>query len=336
MGPALSTPARTAWSACSGSTRRPTGRTRCTAATATYTETNCYTDILIELLHARGDEPLAALGLHAADGLRGRPVDVLQAAPERPRSAVRRSTSTRCSRTGRCPSRSPSRSRRGRTMIVELDSWYLPDTAATSYRTRAREDSVVARGDRPRGRAAALLPQRRRSTSSSGEDYRGVFRLGREFSGDVLPPVHRARPLRRRPAAARATSCASAAREAAAPRTRAPPGRRTRSSASAPQLDARPAAAARGRRSATTTPTRSRPCGWPARRSRSARSHVDWLLGDAGAGAVGALRRDRRRLQGALVQARPPPRRSTRSRLVARAGGRLGARRCGRSTPLTG
>ena len=28
----------------------------------TYTETNCYTDILIELLHARGDEPLAALG----------------------------------------------------------------------------------------------------------------------------------------------------------------------------------------------------------------------------------------------------------------------------------
>ena len=28
----------------------------------TYHETNCYTDILIELLHARGDEPLAVLG----------------------------------------------------------------------------------------------------------------------------------------------------------------------------------------------------------------------------------------------------------------------------------
>src|SRR5207244_4485377 len=27
-----------------------------------YTETNCYSDILIELLHARGDEPLAAMG----------------------------------------------------------------------------------------------------------------------------------------------------------------------------------------------------------------------------------------------------------------------------------
>jgi hypothetical protein len=28
----------------------------------TYVETNCYADILIELLHARGDEPLAAMG----------------------------------------------------------------------------------------------------------------------------------------------------------------------------------------------------------------------------------------------------------------------------------
>jgi hypothetical protein len=28
----------------------------------TYTETNCYSDILIELVHARGDEPLAAAG----------------------------------------------------------------------------------------------------------------------------------------------------------------------------------------------------------------------------------------------------------------------------------
>jgi hypothetical protein len=29
----------------------------------TYVETNCYTDVLVELLHARGDEPLAALGI---------------------------------------------------------------------------------------------------------------------------------------------------------------------------------------------------------------------------------------------------------------------------------
>ena len=28
----------------------------------TYLETNCYTDVIVELLHARGDEPLAAMG----------------------------------------------------------------------------------------------------------------------------------------------------------------------------------------------------------------------------------------------------------------------------------
>ena len=27
-----------------------------------YLETNCYMDVIIELLHARGDEPLAAMG----------------------------------------------------------------------------------------------------------------------------------------------------------------------------------------------------------------------------------------------------------------------------------
>ena len=59
------------------------------AGDRTYTETNCYTDILIELLHARGDEPLAALGFTRPDGLRGRPVDVLQAAARGPRAAVR-------------------------------------------------------------------------------------------------------------------------------------------------------------------------------------------------------------------------------------------------------
>ena len=42
---------------------RPTGRIPSTASDRTYPETNCYTDILIELLHARGDEPLAALGV---------------------------------------------------------------------------------------------------------------------------------------------------------------------------------------------------------------------------------------------------------------------------------
>ena len=73
----------------------------------TYTETNCYTDILIELLHARGDEPLAALG-----GLVRMDFESDQWTFFKPPRATSRrcsaSTSTRCSHTGRCRSRSPS------------------------------------------------------------------------------------------------------------------------------------------------------------------------------------------------------------------------------------
>ena len=75
----------------------------------------------------------------------------------------------------------------GRTIIVELDSWYLPDTAATSYRTAHVKIVGRRRGDRPRRRAAALLPQRRPARA----ERRGLPRR--------LPP--RARVLGRRPAA---------------------------------------------------------------------------------------------------------------------------------------
>ena len=95
------------------STRRPTRRTRCTRRDRTYRETNCYTDILIELLHARGDEPLAAMGCTRADGLRGRPVDVLQAAARGPRAAVRHRHPRDAAVPAAARRRSPSSSRPG-------------------------------------------------------------------------------------------------------------------------------------------------------------------------------------------------------------------------------
>ena len=64
-------------------------RTRCTRTDRVYPETNCYTDILIELVHARGDEPLAMMGCALGGRLRGRPVDLLQAAPRGPRAPLR-------------------------------------------------------------------------------------------------------------------------------------------------------------------------------------------------------------------------------------------------------
>jgi Domain of unknown function (DUF1839) len=152
----------------------------------TYVETNCYTDIIIELLHARGDEPLAAMGCTMRMDFEGDQWTFLKPAPSdlerlygidvhemQPYRPLTEQIATQLSS--------------GRTVIVEMDSWYLPDTASTSYRNEHVKSSIVAEaidvtGERLHYFHAAGL------YALEDEDYRGIFRLGREFSDDVLPP----------------------------------------------------------------------------------------------------------------------------------------------------
>ena len=227
----------------------------------TYPETNCYTDILVELLHARGDEPLAALGFTCASTSRatsGRSSSRRRATS----SAVRHRHPRDAAVPAAARTRSPSSSRAGRTMIVELDAWYLPDTAATSYRTEHVKTSVVAEaidldGERLRYFHNAALYE------LEGDDYRGVFRLGRRSPTTCCrrtPSSCRfdAGPrLRRRRRCAPPRSSCSAHHLDAAPATQ--PVRALRRAARR-----RPAGAARRRRRPATTPTRSPPCAWPA------------------------------------------------------------------------
>jgi hypothetical protein len=152
----------------------------------TYVETNCYTDILVELLHARGLEPLAGMGFTVRMDFEGdqwtffKPppndlellfgVDIHEMQPYRP-----------------LPEQIEEQLLRDRTLIVELDAWYLPDTAATSYRSDHVKTSVVAEGI---DRAARRLRYFHNAAlhELEGEDYDGVFRLGGSLPGDVLPP----------------------------------------------------------------------------------------------------------------------------------------------------
>jgi hypothetical protein len=156
------------------------------ASERTYVETNCYTDVLIELLHAHGYEPLAALGATVRIDFEGdqwtffKPlpeelellfgIDVHEMQPYRP-----------------LPEQAAEQIAAGRTLIVELDSWHLPDTAATSYRSEHVKTSVAIDAI---DRAAERLRYFHAATfcELSGEDYRGVFRIGRTYSADVLPP----------------------------------------------------------------------------------------------------------------------------------------------------
>ena len=152
----------------------------------TYMETNCYTDIIIELLHGRGDEPLAVLGCLVRTDFEGdqwtffKPppedleslfgIDVHEMQPYRP-----------------LPLQIAEQIDSGRTLIVELDSWHLPDTAATSYRTEHVKSSVVAEAiDLERGwmryfHGPSLF-------ELDGEDYLRIFHLEGDTDPEVLPP----------------------------------------------------------------------------------------------------------------------------------------------------
>jgi hypothetical protein len=148
----------------------------------TYVETNCYTDILVELLHARGDEPLAAMGFLVRMDFEGdqwtffKPppgdlerlfgVDIHEMQPYRP-----------------LPEQIAEQLAQGRTLIVELDAWHLPDTAATSYGSEhVKVEAIDAEAQRLRYFHNAGLYE------LAGADYRGVFRIGEPAGGEVLPP----------------------------------------------------------------------------------------------------------------------------------------------------
>jgi Domain of unknown function (DUF1839) len=152
----------------------------------TYPETNCYTDILIEFVHARGDEPLAMMGCALPVDFEGdqwtffkpRPddvealygIDIHEMQPYRP-----------------LPEQIAEQIEAGRTLIVELDSFFMPDTAATSYRQEHVKSSVVAEAIDP-GAEVLRYFHGTGYHELSGEDYRGIFRIGMDLPGDVLPP----------------------------------------------------------------------------------------------------------------------------------------------------
>jgi Domain of unknown function (DUF1839) len=150
-----------------------------------YLESNCYADVIIELLHACGYEPLAAFGHLVAIDFEGdqwtffKPppedlqrlfgIDIHEMQPYRP-----------------LPQQIAEQIDQGRTIIVELDSWHLPDTASTSYhaqhvKTSVAADAIDVDTELMHYFHGAGLYE------LAGEDYRGVFRIGSP-AGEILPP----------------------------------------------------------------------------------------------------------------------------------------------------
>jgi hypothetical protein len=152
----------------------------------TFPQTNCYVDLWIELLHAQGIPPESAMAFCCAVDFEGDQWTFFKPPPEELRRLygidvhemqLYRPTADHVL----------EQMRSGRTMTLEVDSFYLPDTATSSYRRQHVKSSIAVEG-------IDAVQRRMRYFHGagyyelSGDDYSGVFRLDRHFSEDVLPP----------------------------------------------------------------------------------------------------------------------------------------------------
>lgn len=150
-----------------------------------YRETNCYTDVLIELLHSRGYEPVAGLGHLVRTDFEGDQFTFFKM-PQGDIETLYGVDIHEMQPVGALPDQIEEQLARGRTMLVELDSFYLPDTSATDYQRNHVKSTVAVEAI---DQAAETLRYFHNTGlhELSGEDYRGVFGLdGRP--AEMLPP----------------------------------------------------------------------------------------------------------------------------------------------------
>lgn len=151
-----------------------------------WTETNCYSDVVIELLHGLGHEPRAALPFSVAIDFEGDQwtffkfapgdlealygFDIQELAPWRP-----------------LVEHIEEQVALGRPVLVELDSYYLPDTAGTAYRLANVKSTVAVNEiDLAQGRLGYFHNQTYHGLE--GQDFIDIFQTAGLVHERMLPP----------------------------------------------------------------------------------------------------------------------------------------------------
>ena len=150
-----------------------------------YVESNCYLDVIIELLAASGRDPFAMLGGALRVDFEGDQFTFLKPWPEDLELLygvdIHEMQPYRSLRT-----QAVEQLATGRTVIVELDAFHLPDTAATSYGREHVKTSVAIEAIDDRGERLRYFHGTGLHELSAG-DYRGVFGLDAQ-PASALPP----------------------------------------------------------------------------------------------------------------------------------------------------
>ena len=107
-----------------------------------WPETNCYTDVWIEILHAIGLEPAAALGFTAAQDFEGDHFTFFKFPPE-DLEALFGLRITELAIYESVEAHVIAQLERGRLSLVEANSFYLPDTAGVSYQLEHTKSTIA-------------------------------------------------------------------------------------------------------------------------------------------------------------------------------------------------
>ncbi|QQS14474.1 MAG: DUF1839 family protein [Rhodospirillales bacterium] len=144
------------------------------AADRRWPETNCYVDLWIELLHANGFDPVAGLAFTVAQDFEGDQFTFFKHPLEDLR-ALHGLSVQELAVYDTVEAHVAEQLARGRLVLVEMDSFYLPDTRGTAYR---REHVKTTVGVASLDTAARRMVYFHNAVCHAleGEDFDGVFR----------------------------------------------------------------------------------------------------------------------------------------------------------------
>ncbi len=107
-----------------------------------WSETNCYTDVWIEVVHALGAEPLAMGAFSLSTDFEGTQWSFFKPPPEDLRALYGMEVAE-MNVWRPLLDHVAEELDMGRLLTIEVDAWYLPDTAGTSYRTEHVKTTIV-------------------------------------------------------------------------------------------------------------------------------------------------------------------------------------------------
>lgn len=151
-----------------------------------WTETNCYVDLWIELLHSLGEDPIPALAFVLSADCDGRQWDFVKMQPEDLRALYGIDV-------GEMNVWRPvlehllEELADGVLLTVEVDGFWLPDTAGTSYRNQHTKTTIVPNSVDETEKVLGYF-HNRGYFELSGADFDGVFNLAPTPHAEVLLP----------------------------------------------------------------------------------------------------------------------------------------------------